>query len=182
MTITNPFEKLVECHDHIMSRLSLFDQTLTAIEQQRALGFRSEKDNIKMMFDFIDTSIALHTRDEEEGLFPKLRPKLEEGLPSKHGGGTPVDVMEEEHRTVEGVIDRLKDIALLMEKETQPSEVADLVNEFVGKGRWLVQAYYGHIWKENNVLFPMAERMLSADEKTEVAKAMNELRQKPGVQ
>ena len=177
MTITDPFEKLVECHDHIMSRLSLFDQSLEAIEKQGVVGFLSEKENIKLMFDFIDTSIALHTRDEEEGLFPSLRPKLKAKLSSQSEGSTPVDVMEGEHRMVEGVIARMKGLALLIEKSASSHEVVALIEEFVEKGKWLIQAYYGHIWKENNVLFPMAERLLSAQEKSEVANVMNQLRE-----
>ncbi len=180
MTITNPFEKLVECHDHIMSRLSLFEQSLQAIEKQRVVGFLSEKENVGVIFDFIDTNIALHTRDEEQGLFPKLQLKLKAKLPDGDGADTPVDVMEGEHRIVEEVIGRIKNLAVLIEKEAWTEEASILVEEFLEKSRWVIQAYHRHIWKENNILFPMAEQLLSAEEKTQVAKVMNDLR-KPTV-
>ena len=173
MAVTNPIEKLIECHDHILTQLSLFNQSLNAIEQQGMVGFLSERENMKKTFEFIDTSIVLHTRDEEEGLFPKLRPKLEAELPGGGGGKTPVDIMESEHRIVEEVISRVKSLASMIEKNPHESETALLLDEFLQKGRWIVQAYQGHIWKENNVLFPMAERLLSGEDKDQVAGVMN---------
>ena len=176
MSISDPFEKLVECHDHITTRLSLFGKSLQAIETHGMLGFVSEKENIQTLFDFMDTSISLHTRDEEEGLFPTLRPKLDPKLDERGGGRTPVDVMKSEHRIVEDVAARMKTLAPLIEREAKSSDVSILLDEFLEKGRWLIKAYHQHIWKENNVLFPMAERLLSATEKTEVASVMNNLR------
>lgn len=173
MGITNPIEKLIECHDHILAQLSLFTQSLNAVEQQGVVGFLSERENIKKTFEFIDTSIMLHTRDEEEALFPKLQPKLEAKLPGGGGGKTPVDMMESEHRIVEEVTSRVKSLASMIEKNLHENETSLLLDEFLQKGRWIIQAYQGHIWKENNVLFPMAERLLSAEDKEQVAGVMN---------
>ncbi len=176
MAITNPIEKLIECHDHILAQLSLFNQSLNSVEQQGVVGFLSERENIKKTFEFIDTSIMLHTRDEEEGLFPMLQPKLEAKLIGSGGGKTPVDMMESEHRIVEEVTSRVKSLASMIEKSPHESETSLLLDEFLQKGRWIIQAYQGHIWKENNVLFPMAERLLSVEERKQIAEVMNDIR------
>jgi hemerythrin-like domain-containing protein len=176
MAINDPIESMIECHDQIIARLSIFSRSLQAIEKHGLVGFVSEKEDMKVMFDFIDTSILPHERDEEDLLFPKLLPKLETKL-SRHGAGdTPIDAIRKEHRMVAEVAARVKELAPLIERDFQSAEVSILLKEFLDKGRWLIQAYQRHIWKENNVLFPLAEQFLTAEEKQEIAGVIGEFR------
>lgn len=175
MAINDPIGKLIEFHDHIMARLSVFSRSLQAIEKHGPVGFVSEKENVRMLFDFIDASISTHTREEEEGLFPKLRPKLKTKSPRLSAGDTSVDVMEGEHRMITQAAARMKQLATLIEKDIRSADVSTLLKEYVDKGWWLIQASQQHIWKENNVLFPLAEQSLTVEEKKEVAILMNEL-------
>jgi regulator of cell morphogenesis and NO signaling len=171
MEITNPIEKLIECHDQILTQLSLFDRSLSAVEKHGVVGLTSEKKNIGETFEFIETTIALHTRDEEDGLFPTLQGKLQ--ARSEGEANTPVDVMESEHRTVEEVTTRIKRIVPMIEENPSSEDTPLLLDEFLKKGHWLIQAYQRHIWKENNILFPMADQLLSVEEKEHVAAVMN---------
>lgn len=179
MAINDPIERLIECHDQIMARLSVFSRSLRAIEKHGLVGFVSEKEDMKVMFDFIDTSIFPHERDEEEPLFPKLLPKLKTKL-SRHGtGDTPIDVITKEHRMVAEVATRVRGLAPLIERDIHSVEASILLKEFLNKGRWLIQAYQRHTWRENNVLFPLAEQFLTAEEKQEIAGVMGEFRNQP---
>jgi hemerythrin-like domain-containing protein len=178
MAINDPIIELIECHDHILARLSVFRRSLQAIEKHGLVGFVSERENMKTLFDFIDDSISLHARDEEEGLFPQLRPKLKTKFPQLGAEETQVDVSEKEHRMVVEAEARMKQLIPFIERDIPSAGVSILLREFLDRGSWLIQAYQHHIWKENNLLFPLAAQFLTG-EKKEVAIVMNRLRRQP---
>ncbi len=99
---------------------------------------------------YLETDVARHFQLEEEALFPVLarNPGLARG---------PLAVMEAEHSTFREGLHRLRvavDAADFEEQRRSALDLIDLLRE--------------HIAKEDGVLFPMAARMLSADEQREV--------------
>ncbi len=48
-----------------------------------------------------------------------------------------------------------------------------LLEEFVRKSQALIEFYREHIRGENEVVFPLAERLLTQEEKAEVARIMD---------
>jgi iron-sulfur cluster repair protein YtfE (RIC family) len=100
--ITDPFRKLVECHDEILKHLRTFEDALLDLEQDGRRGLTRQLESIKGALEFFQTEIALHTRDEEDGLFPLLEPKLQRRpTPHPHFDRTPIQAIEQQHRKAE---------------------------------------------------------------------------------
>lgn len=127
-------------------------QRLEAAERVRAGLFREAMDFVRNHAD------RNHHGKEEANLFPRLE---ERGVPNEDG---PLGVMLHEHdlgrgfiQTIEGAIDAY---------ERGDEAAAQLIAENV---RSYVQLLTEHIWKEENVLFQMADQVLSEDDQQELA-------------
>ena len=82
-----PIDALYICHDNILRRMKSIETMAAALTEQGPTALPGQIESWREIFSFFAHSIANHTRDEEEGLFPMLREKL----------GTPVDEMLAQH-------------------------------------------------------------------------------------
>jgi hemerythrin-like domain-containing protein len=172
--ITDPFTKLVECHDQILERLDIFENALLDLEQNGIKALAREQENINRTFDFFYTEVALHTRDEEDGLFPLLEPKLRRrSVPHPHFDRTPIQAIENQHRKAEAETQRVEILNSKLRAENDEARRTLLIGEFIKRGRVLIAFYREHIRGENEAIFPLAERLLTDAEKTRVAGVMN---------
>ena len=71
-TIDTPIEHLMTCRRRIEQRLDTLVLAAAHLESNRTAALEA----IRKSFEFLDTSGALHTEDEEGSLFPRLRPTL----------------------------------------------------------------------------------------------------------
>ncbi len=128
-----------------------------------------------MILSFMGTGAALHIRDEEEGLFPMIQSKLVSQSAFVQGK-MPVEAMEEEHQLAKRALRRIKELARLIDEDPCAESVKPLLKEFLEERYWTVQLYEGHIWKENNILFPMVRHLLTRKEIEHLADVMKENR------
>jgi hemerythrin-like domain-containing protein len=115
---------------------------------------------LTLLREFID---YLHHAKEEQHLFPLLERK---GLPR---AGGPIGVMLAEHDRSRGLIE---EIARLGASPDSARPWGDAV-------RTCVTLMRQHLQKENGVLYVMAERLLSADEQEQIARACAEIDAQP---
>ncbi|MCQ5365470.1 hemerythrin domain-containing protein [Anoxybacillus salavatliensis] len=102
-----------------------------------------------------------HSRREEDVLFPMMERYI-----GKQFG--PIAVMEYEHQEAK------QNIATFLQKtETIRSEEAKQLASYVMNAYMILT---DHFAKEEQVLFPMAEKLLSAEEKEELAKKIDEIK------
>ncbi|GAC89786.1 hemerythrin HHE cation binding domain-containing protein [Anoxybacillus flavithermus NBRC 109594] len=102
-----------------------------------------------------------HSRREEDVLFPMMERYI-----GKQFG--PIAVMEYEHQEAK------QNIATFLQKtETIRSEEAKQLASYVMNAYMILT---DHFAKEEQVLFPMAEKLLSAEEKEELAKRIDEIK------
>ncbi len=94
-----------------------------------------------------------HHGKEEENLFPRLEAR---GVSSSGG---PIGVMLSEHEEGRGLISA---IAGAVEAYARGDAVA--ARTIAESARAYVELLRGHIWKEENVLFPMADEVLNAED------------------
>ena len=113
-----------------------------------------EADLVELVLEFI-TGFAdgCHHRKEEDNLFPLLAKR---GLPREGG---PVAVMLREHELGRQLVRDMRD-ALAGLKQGDVAAAADLARA----ARSYHDLLQEHIDKENGVLFPMADRMLSKED------------------
>jgi len=108
---------------------------------------------------------------EEHRLFPV---SLENGLPAKDG---PIQAMCAEHETGRRLVGEMEDAisSYLDGRVGAAGELASAMGT-------IADFYARHIWKEDNVLFPLADRVLGADEVTGLIAAFEEVDGRIGVE
>ena len=132
------------------------------LEQLQALEAaldRFDPGQVAATLRFFDEQVTLHRRKEEEVLFPALARYI----------GTemgPIAVMLHEHREEQA---RLEEIRVALDAGDTPEARGTLRRA----GRQILDLLRNHIAKEDNVLFPLAERTLSAEEKMEAQEGMD---------
>jgi len=151
----NPTETLKHEHQIVLLVLKGAEHEAASIQAGGAVHVEI----VEQMVDFFRTFVdRCHHGKEERHLFPAMHGK---GMPLETG---PLAVMLHEHeqgraavRAIAGALERVKG----GEAGTGP----DLAEALLG----YVELLRNHISKEDNVLFPMADRILPAEEQSDIA-------------
>jgi hemerythrin-like domain-containing protein len=149
-----PTEDLIHEHKAIKVMLSIMSKIAENIRNDKGV----DTNDIEKIVDFLKTfADKCHHGKEENALFPAL---VEEGI-QKEGG--PVGVMLHEHIVGRGYI---KDISSSNEEYIKgSSESIQLIAESLSN---YINLLHKHIQKEENVLFPMAEKVLSIQKQNKI--------------
>jgi hemerythrin-like domain-containing protein len=151
-----PIEELRAEHQAVKMTLRVLETMCRRMEQ---VGEAVETQDIDQLLEFFSVFVdKCHHGKEEELLFPAL-----EAVGVRREGG-PIGVMLEEHERGRAYVRQMKE-ALSQHKAHQAAATATLIREARGYTALLDQ----HIHKEDNVLFPMAERLLSEATLAELA-------------
>jgi hemerythrin-like domain-containing protein len=123
------------------------------------------RERLGKMVDFCRNFVdRCHHTKEEKHLFPALE---ERGVPGESG---PIAVMLQEHEEGRRTV---RDLAQALEQGAQaPGRAARLLAERLEAYVALLRA---HIEKENNVLFPLADRVLSAGDQKKLLAAFEKV-------
>lgn len=149
-----PTEILRREHDVILRVLDGIEREVASI---RAAG-RHDSETIGRILEFVrEFADRCHHGKEERHLFARL---VERGM-AKEGG--PVGVMLREHDLGRGYIAAVA-MEIALPGGGDSAHVADALEAYV-------ELLRAHIEKENEVLFPMADRMLADRDQTELAAA-----------
>ncbi|MGB9771875.1 MAG: PAS domain-containing protein [Candidatus Kapaibacteriota bacterium] len=101
-----------------------------------------------VLWDYGETC---HNMKEEKVYFPKL---LERGMPE----GGPIGVMLQEHQAERNFLTKFKEF-LSKEHKTE-----DEINAFVTQFHDYANLTKDHIWKENDILYPMGRKFIQPDD------------------
>ncbi len=148
-------------HEAILKMLDVTEKVANRL--QRGEAVRQEVlANLQEFFRlFAD---QCHHGKEEDLLFPLLEQK---GVPR---AGGPIGVLLDEHEEGRSLIRQMRDAA-----EAAKSGVTGAGSRWAGAARRYAGLLRGHIEKENNVLFMMAERVLSPREQEQLAEDFEKL-------
>jgi hemerythrin-like domain-containing protein len=154
--VNEPIEHLMACHRRIEQRLETLVRAADHLAANREQAFAA----ITASIQFLDSSGALHTRDEEDSLFPRLRPRL------SAAELTFVDSLEAQHAEADSIYAELKALAGQQD-----------VGQFDAGGyracaERLRSIYRDHILAEDENLTKIARRLLSAEELLEISQEM----------
>ncbi|RMG12880.1 MAG: hemerythrin [Planctomycetota bacterium] len=148
-----PTSELVAEHDNILTLLGVVERLAELAEEPTP-----PLDDMAAAIDLIRRyADALHHGKEEQLLFPRLE---EAGLPP---GGGPVACMRHEHEEGRGYVAAMDDALSELRAGTEGAGAS-----FARAALAYVHLLRAHIEKENCVLFPLAEEMLSAETKEEL--------------
>ena len=140
-------ERLVAEHDLIERGLSLLEDAISKIEDGQALPDGFSAWVVRFFQQFAD---EFHHAKEEDVFFPVLKQR---GILEKAG---PIGVMLYEHGLSRDCVSRMREAS-----QTTPFDS----RKFIEAAKQYVPLLHEHIFKENKVLFRVAERVMSeADE------------------
>jgi hemerythrin-like domain-containing protein len=150
----NPIEDLVHEHKAIKVMLSIMNKIAENIRNDKSV----DTNDLENIVDFLKTfADKCHHGKEENALFPAL---VEAGIP-KEGG--PIGVMLHEHTIGREYI---KEISTKTEQfKSGNSEARQLIADSLSS---YINLLYAHIQKEENILFPMGEKVLTIQKQNEI--------------
>ncbi|MEX2431160.1 MAG: hemerythrin domain-containing protein [Dehalococcoidia bacterium] len=151
MADQGPAEILEQEHRVIEMVVAAASGMADAVEAGQAVDAGALRDVVDFMRNFAD---KCHHGKEEDLLFPAL---MDKGvLPT----GCPLGVLIADHKKGRAAVGRLSDAI-----DGYASGDAEAKATVVDALRAIVDLYPGHIWKEDYLLFPMTNKILSSDER-----------------
>jgi len=150
-----PIEGLKMEHEAVKITLRVLDSICKDTEKS---GELTNPEHLEQLIEFFATFVdRCHHGKEEELLFPAL----EEVGVSREGG--PIGVMLKEHQQGRDYVAKMK-AALVRYRDGDRGAAGDLVHH----ARAYITLLERHIYKENNVLFLLADKHLSEDKQMEL--------------
>lgn len=150
----SPTEMLEEEHRVIQRVVG----TMAVLAEELETAHEVEGETLRGIVEFMRTfADKCHHGKEETHLFPLLEKK---GVPVR---GCPVGALNAEHQTGRALVTKLAAAA-----ESYASDGPSTTKTLTETLHALTQLYPGHIWKEDYLLFPMTNKILSPEEQKEL--------------
>ncbi len=161
----NPLALLSDCHRRIEM---FFGRLLEVAEASRGEPMSNIRREIfETALHYFAAGAPLHTRDEEESLFPRLRAL---GSAKAAAALYAIESLESDHRAAQEAHDEIDRIGRTwLTKSVLPEPEAD---RLIGLLRDLRELYKDHIDVEDNQVFPLAGRLLAGDTLETVGREM----------
>jgi regulator of cell morphogenesis and NO signaling len=154
-------DKLREEHQHALRELAALHNTAVALREH---GWSEDATaRMRKAVTFINNDVRTHNEREEEYLFPEL----ERMLPASG----PTGVMRAEHRALWDALTSLEKELPLLQSDADAESLRSICSYAFAVAELLTN----HISKEDNILFPMAERMLQPAQLEELENVMKRL-------
>jgi regulator of cell morphogenesis and NO signaling len=150
-------QQLMDEHVSLRRDMDLFYEITEEIEFESGLAVVQLFATLHERVSAFAIELKAHSEREDEGLFPMMARRLGKS-------DRTIEIMEQEHEKAEG---HLQDF--LTEAEQAGASIDENTAQWITV--YAVQAYATltqHFAKEEKVLFPLAEKILSVDEKEEL--------------
>ncbi len=153
--------QLKEEHEGILLMLKILEKVSSKLESQEKVDPDHPERIVEFFRVFAD---KCHHGKEEDLLFPEME---KAGVPKERG---PIGVMLMEHDEGRGYVRGMAEGAARL-------KIGDLAGgpEFASHARKYIALLRQHIEKENNILFPMGDRVLSPKKQDELVEAFEKL-------
>jgi hemerythrin-like domain-containing protein len=154
MTSNKPTKILEEEHHFIQKVVGAMAVLAETLEAGKEVEVKTLHEIVDFMRTFAD---KCHHGKEETHLFPALEKK---GVPMR---GCPLGILIAEHEKGRSLVSELAKAA-----EAHTTEIPLARESLVKSLRALTDLYPNHIWKEEYLAFPMADKILSAEEQDDL--------------
>lgn len=156
-------QSLMDEHKKCIELIGGFENTLNLLQTD---GFsKNTMEGINDFFSFFDESIIEHNRKEDNSIFARLNPVLhKKGLYSVGSKKTVVDLMEDDHiRMLQLAAISFNLFGLVTRIPDQQSGMV-ILDLAVEQSKALIETLKIHIFREDHVVFPLAQKYLSTIE------------------
>ena len=160
-------EVLREEHKKILKVLHLLDTICNRLKKEEIIPIDHLKTIIRFISDYAD---AFHHAKEEDVLLPFLD---KTGMPKN---GKQIEEILEEHLLQRSYVEAMTDA--LAHSEFQSSET---IKKFVSQARNLMGLLSEHIFKEDTLLLPWAERLFTQSHQEELDREFKALEKEKGL-
>lgn len=155
--------RLMKEHEVAIKQIDAFEQALGAFKEGHYRFTRELNNTFADFFEFFDSNLMPHNRREEKALFPLLHQRLIEDGEAGNGPKpkTAIDIMEDDHiKFIQlGTLSfNLLGLGTRVPDETSGMVVMDAAFD---SGRELCELLRLHIFREDNTLFPLAQKLLT---------------------
>ncbi len=172
--LKGPLKQLWDEHEDYLKVLAVLDNALIALRENSWLMTPEISTGIKHFFQYVDERASSHNNKEERALFPVLREKLIEAGECSPGEDktTPVDVMEEEHDKV-GQSAAIMFTLLGLAPRVEDEKIRNMLFDHAcNLGQEIVETMKLHIFRENNIIFPLAQKLIADEDWDSIHKKM----------
>ncbi len=158
----HPIHTMMEEHKMILDFIDKLQKTADKIES--AKDFDEVPDELEMLEHIAEHLVEAdkHHQREEEVLFPMLE---------KFGITEPPEIMREEHEELKPKKKELYKIA----KEYKYISYPKFVRKVKDIAKYLIKKLPDHIYKEDNILYPMAVQIIPKEKWKEIKKKCDEI-------
>lgn len=163
-------QKYMDEHKVCINKAEMFEKGLVRFKEN---GYRLNEEINKAFsefFHFLDHNIMDHNQREEKQLFPLLHKRLIES--GEHGEGmdpkTAVDMMEDDHIKfiqLGALTFNMLGLAPRLPDERSRMLVYDVA---FNNGLELIEMLRLHIYREDNIVFPLAHKLISKEDFAEL--------------
>lgn len=163
-SFSNPTGLLSDCHRRIEMFLRVLDRIAVIIDRPLT---KDDRSSLETALRYFREAAPMHTADEEESLFPRLRQMFHPDVESAIERLTP---LEEDHRQAAIMHARVEELGQRCLREGKLSSAeAEVFGRTVAD---LMSIYTEHISLEDNLVFPLAAKLLSDTDKAAIAEEM----------
>lgn len=156
-----PTDELKEEHQGILLMLKILEKVCAKLEAKEKV----DPDHLERIVEFFRVfADKCHHGKEEDLLFPEME---KSGIPRERG---PIGVMLMEHDQGRAFVKGMGEAASLYKKGESTASA-----EFSKNARDYIALLTQHINKENNILFPMGDRVVSKEKQDELVGAFETL-------
>jgi len=164
-----PIELMMDCHRRIEHFLGVL-QKVAARYPDQPLDSQG-REALETTLNYFRSAAPRHTADEEQSLFPRLRqvdsPEVKQAMAE-------IDRLESDHRKAEAAHARLDELGRQWLDDGTLS--GESLAEFRGLLDELAQAYGEHIAIEDDSVFELATRVLTAEQLRAIGNEMKQRR------
>ena len=166
----DPLSLLVHCHGRIEAQLAALERAARAMREGEGPDGEAARAVWAARAHFAGPGVK-HTEDEEVSLFPRLRAH-KAALTAEVRGA--LDLLESQHRAADRVHAELEDAA--DDLDSSRSAGTGAIIRLEAAITELAGLYRPHILLENEVVYPAAGRILTADDLLAVGEEMRQRR------
>jgi hemerythrin-like domain-containing protein len=162
-----PFiQELMDEHQEILQAVNAFEKVLQEFRKQNFQTGRPFEQGVSAFFAFLDQKIVAHNLREEKHLFALIQSKLlEKGLHSQAAQPvTAVDMLEDDHIRLMQLAAVTFNFLGLAARLPDPASRALTLDAAVEQGMAMVEMLRLHIFREENVVYPLAVAHFNAEE------------------
>ena len=159
-------QKFMDEHVHVKKELEAFEKSLITFKKSGWQRDREIEQNFSAFFAYMDDQMLKHHLKEEKVLFPVLQNKLIEH--EEHSKGkfpkTAIDMLENDHLKIMQHLTLMFNFISLATRLPDMASRALTFNVAAEQGFALIELLKLHIFREENVVFPKANKFISPKE------------------